>query len=104
MPETADLVGAKNLADREAEARTRAHVRQQMDERGIDQAEVCRMTTVDDGLLSRILTSERGIGLGTLLKLCKGLKITPTRMLETDPPLKYWGENDPGRPSDKKPH
>lgn len=105
MAESALTVGSKNQADRVAEARARAHVRQQMAERHIDQAEVSRMTGVDDGLLSRILSGERGIGLGTLLKFCDGLKITPTRMLESDPPLKYWGENDPGRPpSDKKPH
>jgi transcriptional regulator with XRE-family HTH domain len=104
MSETAAPVGSKSQADKEAEARVRAHVRQQMKERGILQAEVAKITRVDDGLLSRILAGDRGAGLGTVLKLCKGLKITPTRMLETDPPSEFWGPDDPGRPSDKKPH
>lgn len=91
-------VGAKSEADRHIENRIRAHIRQQMEERGIDQAEVARLTDVDDGLLSRILGETRGVGLATLLKLCQGLKITPSRILETDPPSKFWGSEDP--PSD----
>lgn len=83
-------VGKKSEADKHVEERIRAHVRQQMEERGIDQAEVSRLTGVDDGLLSRILYKDRGIGFTTLLKFCIGLKITPTRMLESDPPPKYW--------------
>lgn len=90
-------VGTKSEADRHIENRIRAHIRQEMDERGIDAAEVSRITGVDDGLLSRILGETRGVGLATLLKLCEGLKVTPTRMLETDPPSKYWGHPDPGQ-------
>lgn len=99
-------VGKKSDADKHIEERIRAHVRQQMDERGIDQAEVSRLTDVDDGLLSRILNADRGIGLATLLKLCKGLKITPSRILETDPPAEFWGASalrPPTTGRDKKP-
>jgi transcriptional regulator with XRE-family HTH domain len=98
-------VGKKSEADKHVEDRIRAHVRQQMDERGIDAAEVSRRTGVDDGLLSRVLSGERGIGFATLLKFCDGLKITPTRILETDPPAEYWAPDDrPGPPRDKKTH
>lgn len=88
--DTARRMPRKSLGDKMVEARIRAHIRWQMHDRGINQAGVCRLTGVDDGNLTRILNEGRGIGFSTLLKLCNGLKITPTRILETNPPKRFW--------------
>lgn len=94
-------VPKKSGEDLEAEARVRAHLRQQMRERSIDQAELARRIGSDDGNMSRILSGGRGIGLGQALRISRALKITPTRLLEEDPPDEFW---DPGSrpPRDKK--
>ena len=86
----------KSESDRHIEERIRAHIREEMADRQIKQAEVAELTGIDDGHLSRILEGERGVGFTTLLKLCRGLGITPTRMLESDPPLRYWRDRHPG--------
>jgi transcriptional regulator with XRE-family HTH domain len=92
-------MGKKSKEDREVEARIRAHLRQQMTERGITIAELARRIHTNDGNVNRILKGGRGLGLGIALRICRGLKITGTRLLEEDPPSKFsddeWGDNEP---------
>jgi transcriptional regulator with XRE-family HTH domain len=75
----------KTTEDRDVEERIRRHIRHEMEERGISRAELARMLKADDGNVSRILSGDRGIGLGLVLRICRGLRITPTRLLEHEP-------------------
>lgn len=86
----------KSEGDLQIEERIRAHVREEMHDREITKAELARLADINDGHLGRILDGERGIGFVVLLKLCRGLKISPTRMLESNPPRKYWHDRYPG--------
>ncbi len=87
-------VGQKSADDLEIEARIRAHLRQQMKERGITQTELARRIGADDGNIKRILSGERGIkSLGQVKRICSALKLTPTRLFEEDPPKKFWDES-----------
>jgi plasmid maintenance system antidote protein VapI len=83
-------MGKKSAEDLEVEARIRAHLRQQMLERRINIAELARRIRTNDGNVNRILQGGRGLGLGIAIRICRGLQITPTRLLEEDPPKKYW--------------
>jgi len=93
-------VGKKSEEDLEVEARIRAHLRQQMEERHITIAELARRIRTDDGNVNRILKGGRGLGLGIALRICRGLKITASRLLEEDPPARYSDAEF----RDKKPH
>jgi DNA-binding Xre family transcriptional regulator len=97
-------VPKKTAEDYEAEARVRAHLRQQMHERKIDRAELARRIGSDDGNMTRILNGSRGIGLGLTLRISRALKITPTRLLEEDPPGEFSDppDNDPHTRRDKR--
>lgn len=101
--DTAQPMPRKSQGDKMVEARIRAHVREAMHERGADQAKICALTGIDDGHMSRIIAGTRGIGFTTLLKLCKGLKITPTRMLETNPPKRFWDVEELPREHESSP-
>jgi transcriptional regulator with XRE-family HTH domain len=85
-------VARKSDEDREVEERIRAHIRQQMHDRGIDKAEAARRVKSDNGNFSRILSGDRGIGPGLILRICKAFRITPTRLLEEDPPRAFFVE------------
>jgi DNA-binding Xre family transcriptional regulator len=76
--------------DLEAEARVRAHLRQQMQERGINQGELARRVGSSEGNMSRLLRGERGFGLGLVLRICRALEVTPTRLLEENPPERFF--------------
>lgn len=80
----------------EVGARIRAHLRREMKQRGIDAAELARKIEADDGNIYRILDGSRLPGLGQILRICRGLKINPTMLLEEDPPQEFWD-----RPTDK---
>lgn len=85
---------AKTSEDLEAERRIRGHLRQQMQERGITQTELARRIGRDDGDITRLLSGERGIrSLGLVLRICRTLQITATRLLEEDPPEEFSDEN-----------
>ena len=88
----------KTDIDLVVEARIRAHLRQQMQDREIHQTELARIAGIDNGNIKRILSGERGAGLGVVLRICDALKITPTRLLEQDPPDEFF------RPGDKREH
>lgn len=90
-------VGRKTVEDLEAEARVRAHLRQQMEERHISRAELARRIGSDDGNMTRLLNGTRGVGLGLVVRICRELSITPTRLLLEDPQPKYW---DSGQKND----
>lgn len=83
-------VADKTPEDLEANARIRAHLRQQMEERSIDKAELARRIRADNGNLSRMMNGSRGFSLGAVLRICSALKLTPTRLLEENPPERYW--------------
>lgn len=83
-------MGTKSPEDLEVEARIRAHLKQQMAERQIHQTELAHRIGCDDGNITRILKGERGFGLGQALRISRALKITPTRLLEEDPPDQYF--------------
>lgn len=80
----------KTPEDLEAEARIRGHLRQQMAERGITQTELARRIGRDNGDIVRLLDGSRGIrSLGLVLRICRALKITPTRLLEENADPQY---------------
>jgi transcriptional regulator with XRE-family HTH domain len=84
-------VPRKTDDDLKVEDRIRAHMRQQMRERGISQAELARRMNYDASAISRVLGGLRGaIRPGFVVRLCAALKITPTRLLEEDPPQRYF--------------
>lgn len=86
-------MSTKSAEDLEAGARIRAHLRQQMKERGIDRAELARRILADNGNTTRILNGERVPGAGQILRICRGLKINPTRLLEEDPPAEFFRDD-----------
>jgi DNA-binding Xre family transcriptional regulator len=92
MPTHPARVPAKSAEDLEANNRIRAHLRQQMEERSIDKAELARRVRINDGNLSRQLDDQRGFSVGQVLRICRSLKITPTRLLEEDPPARYFDQ------------
>jgi DNA-binding Xre family transcriptional regulator len=89
-PHSARRVGRKTTEDVEANERIRAHLRQQMEERAIDKAELSRRVKINAGNLTRQLAGDRGFSIGQVLRICRALKLTPTRLLEEDPPQRYF--------------
>lgn len=79
--------------DIEVGARIRAHLRQQMSERGIDRAEMARRIGASPSNVTRILQGERIPSAGQILRICRGLKINPTRLIEEDPPAAFRDEH-----------
>lgn len=79
----------KSVEDLEAGARIRGHLRQQMAERGISKAELSRRIQADDGQVTRLLNGSRVPGVGQVLRICRGLKISASRLLEEDPAPRY---------------
>lgn len=80
---------AKLPEELEAEAKVRAHLRQQMEERDIDQAELASLLDTTEATVSRILSGDRGIGLGLFVRICRRLGVTATRLLEHAPPVGF---------------
>ena len=83
--------------DLEAGARIRAHLRQQMNDREIDRAELGRRIDADSGNTTRILDGGRIPRVGQIIRICRGLNINPTRLLEENPPAEFF-EDDPVPP------
>lgn len=77
-------------------ARIRAHVREQMHDRSLSGAEVARMIDADKSSVYKLLAGERIPRIGQILRICKGLRITPSRLLEGDPPAKFWDRHTRG--------
>jgi transcriptional regulator with XRE-family HTH domain len=87
-------VAKKTAEDLEAEARIRGHLRQQVAERKITPTELARRIRADSGNITRILAGTRGIkSLGQVLRICRGLGITATRLLEEDAAPEYRDES-----------
>jgi len=61
-----------------------------MQERGINQGELARRVGSSEGNMSRLLRGERGFGLGLVLRICRALEVTPTRLLEENPPERFF--------------
>jgi transcriptional regulator with XRE-family HTH domain len=76
----------KRTEDLEVAARIRGHLRQQMMERGISRVELARRLGCNAGNLTRILHGQVVPGLGLVVRICRALKVTPTRLLEEDAP------------------
>lgn len=83
--------------DREAMRRIRAHFRQQMEERGLSQNLLAAHCGISSGTISKIMTSDRGTKVGIVLKLLLGLGISATRLLEENPPDRFF-EDEPVPP------
>ena len=88
-------VAARDEDDLLAAARVRAHLREQMALRGINRTELAKRIGQSKQNAGKILNGTRGLGLGVALKICRGLRITATRLLEEDPPDEFWGDDDP---------
>jgi transcriptional regulator with XRE-family HTH domain len=86
---------ARYEEDNEVAARVRGHLRQQIRERGITKAELARRLRSDDGNLTRILQGERVPTVGLVLRICRVLRLSPTRVLEEDAPTQYLDQNQP---------
>lgn len=89
------LVADKSPEDREANARIRAWLRQVMDERGIDPAELARRVgAVSPGKkpsnFYRQMDGSRPFNAGMILRICEGCQLTPTRLLEENPDPRFW--------------
>jgi hypothetical protein len=93
-PHTPRRLAKKSAEDLEANARIRAHLRQQIKDRGIDPAELARRIRVNDGNFSRQMAGSRGFSVGQVLRICRSLGFTATRLLEEDPPARFF--DDPG--------
>ncbi len=76
--------------DRDAMRRIRAHIRAVMDDTGATQNEVGARCGMSSGTLSKIMTNDRGIKVGMVLKLALGLGITSTKLLEENPDPKFF--------------
>lgn len=95
-------VPKKTAEDLEAEARIRAHLRHQMAERRITATELARRIKADDGNITRILGGTRGVkSLGQVLRICRGLGLTATRLLEEDAPPQYRDDAQPADDNNK---
>ena len=92
MPRRATVRGVtwKNMADREIEARIRAYLREYQAERQIGQVELAERLGVTQGAISRILSGNRGVGLGLALRVSRLLRVSMPRLLEENPPEKFW--------------
>jgi transcriptional regulator with XRE-family HTH domain len=86
-------VPRKSAEDLEGGARIRAHIRQAMHERGIDQAEVARRIGVKESTVSRILSAGRIPQVGIIIRISRGLKINYTKLLDEDASTEFWDEN-----------
>ncbi len=81
----------KTPTDLEVEERIRAHVRCGMADHGISRAELARRAHAHPSEISRLLSSaRRSIRPGFLLRISIALQITPTRLLEEDPPRWFF--------------
>jgi transcriptional regulator with XRE-family HTH domain len=86
---------AKWTEDIEAAARFRGHLRQQMSERAISRTELARRLDSDSGNLTRILNGERVPTIGMVLRACRVLRLSPTRVLEESPPPTFDDTHNP---------
>jgi DNA-binding Xre family transcriptional regulator len=80
----------KSVEDRAVEERIRAHLRQALHDRGTSENKLAQRIGISQSNLNRILNGHRGVGLSLILKIVKGLKINPIRLLEEDPPKRFF--------------
>lgn len=99
---TVRAVTWKSMADRVIDARVRAYLREYMEERGIGQVELAARLEITQGHVSKILSRDRGVGLGLALRVSRLLRVSMPRLLEEDPPAKFWDADD--LPQDKGQH
>ena len=89
------------MADKVIENRIRAYLREYLDERQIGQVDLAARLEVTQGTVSRALKGERGIGLGLALRISRLIRVSMPRMLEEDPPERFWSPGTYPRNSDK---
>jgi transcriptional regulator with XRE-family HTH domain len=80
----------KSEEDRAVEERIRAHLRQALHERGTSENKLAAKLGVSQSNLNRILNGNRGVGLSLILKIVRGLPIEPVRLLDEDPPRRFF--------------
>jgi transcriptional regulator with XRE-family HTH domain len=91
------MAGSKGLSgwDKDAMRRIRAHIRERMaDGGGISQNEIAKRCLMTSGTLSKIMTEDRGVKVGMVLKLLIGLGVSGTKLLEENPDPKFF-QNEP---------
>jgi transcriptional regulator with XRE-family HTH domain len=89
-----DLVESSHelSATSDEDARVRRHLRQHMADRGITREDLARCLGSNDEIMRRILAGTLRVGIGLLLRICRALNITPTCLLEEDPPERFSDE------------
>lgn len=90
----------QKAVDKRTRWRVAAHVRRVMDERRISQADMVRLTGVDAGNLSKLLSgADDRIGLDFVLLLHRKLHIDANVLLDHDPPRQFFLDGQlSGRP------
>jgi transcriptional regulator with XRE-family HTH domain len=79
-----DLMPKKSAEDFEATRAVVAHLRREMESRGLTDAEAARRLGISKSNLGRILAGERTISAGFVLKVARTFLIQPTTLL-TEP-------------------
>lgn len=92
----------KKAEEIEAERRVRGHLRQQMAQRNINQAELARRLKTSEAVVSLFLSGERGLKVWLILRICRSLGFTATHLLEEDPPARYLDDPSPNDSVKKK--
>ena len=71
--------------------RIRAWLRYWMAEHHINQTDLARRVQLDTGNISRYLSGERKITTyASLMRICRGIHLTPSRLLGENPPASYF--------------
>jgi transcriptional regulator with XRE-family HTH domain len=77
--------------DLEVRLRIAAHLRQKMDELQVSQRQLAKLMGVSPASLSNFLSGFRpSVGLEFFIRAVKRLRLDPNRLLDVDPPKKYF--------------
>jgi transcriptional regulator with XRE-family HTH domain len=94
-------MAGKATSEDEISSRIRAWLREAMEDRGYDKATMARALGVDDGNYGRLLTGERKkFTAGMVVAVAKLCQISPTRLLHTNPPARFFKGEEPPKELD----
>jgi len=83
----------KTVEDHEIEARVRAWLQHEIDDRGISRNAMERKLGLGRGTLTRIMKGSRGFSPGLLLAIVRRIGIRAAQLLQEDPPTARPGES-----------